>query len=98
MGALESAPIEFQPTCDVAQGGVLLALPALLAAGLLRYTPQLYQLPAGFYGIESVFLLLGLMALARIARWSNCATKRPASGANCWGWIVSPKCGPCARS
>jgi transposase-like protein len=68
MGALESAPIEFQPTCDVAQGGVLLALPALLAAGLLRYTPQLYQLPAGFYGIESIFLLLGLMALARI-RW-----------------------------
>jgi hypothetical protein len=66
MGELGSAPIEFQATCDVAQGGVLLALPALLAAGLLRYTPEFYQLPNGFYGIESIFLLLGLMALARI--------------------------------
>src|ERR1017187_8437476 len=66
MGELESAPIEFHPTCDVAQGGVLLALPALLAAGLLRRTPEFYQLPQGFYGMESIFLLLGLMALARI--------------------------------
>jgi hypothetical protein len=30
MGELESAPIEFQATCDVTRGGVLLALPALL--------------------------------------------------------------------
>ena len=67
MGELESAPIQFQATCDVTRGGVLLALPALLAVGLLRYTPpMMYQLPKGFYGIDSVFLLLGLMALARI--------------------------------
>ena len=66
MGELESAPIEFQSICDVTQGGVLLALPALLAAGLLRCAPEFYQLPRGFYGIESIFLLLGLMALARI--------------------------------
>jgi len=63
MGALESAPIEFQPACDVTRGGVLLALPTLLATGLLRYTEQMYQLPHGFYGIDSIFLLLALMAL-----------------------------------
>ena len=66
MGELESAPIQFQATCDVTRGGVLLALPGLLAVGLLRYTPPMYQLPKGFYGIDSVFLLLALMALARI--------------------------------
>jgi len=59
MGDLESAPIAFQATCDVAQGGVLLALPALLAVGLLRHTREFYQLPKGFYGMESIFLLLG---------------------------------------
>ena len=45
MGTLESVPIEFQVACDVTRGGVLLALPALLAVGLLRYSSQLYQLP-----------------------------------------------------
>jgi hypothetical protein len=66
MGELGSAPVEFEAVCDVAQGGVLLALPSLLAVGLLRYTDEIYQLPRGFYGIESIFLLLALMALARI--------------------------------
>ena len=66
MGALQAAPIVFEPARDVPQGGVLLALPALLAVGLLRHSPELYSLPAGFYGLSSVFLLLALMALARI--------------------------------
>jgi hypothetical protein len=54
MGALGSAPIEFHSHCDVSRGGVLVALPALLAVGLLRYTEQLYCLPPGFYGIDSI--------------------------------------------
>ncbi len=66
MGELGAAPVEFQPARDVPQGGVLLAVPALLATGLLRHTREIYQLPRGFYGIESIFLLLALMALARI--------------------------------
>jgi hypothetical protein len=66
MGALGAAPIVFQAARDVPQGGVLLALPALLAVGLLRHSPELYSLPAGFYSLSSVFLLLGMMALARI--------------------------------
>jgi hypothetical protein len=84
MGELESAPIEFQATCDVAQGGVLLALPALLAAGLLRYTPQMYQLPNGFYGLESIFLLLGLMALARIRSLEQLRYQAPGE----WGKLL----------
>jgi hypothetical protein len=84
MGALESAPIEFQASCDVAQGGVLLALPALLAAGLLRRVPEFYQLPNGFYGIESVFLLLALMALARIRSLEQLRYQAPGE----WGKLL----------
>ena len=84
MGALESARIEFQATCDVAQGGVLLALPALLAAGLLRRTPEFYQLPNGYYGIESVFLLLGLMALARVRSLEQLRYQAPGE----WGKLL----------
>ena len=66
MGALEAAPIVFEAAQDIPQGGVLLALPALLAVGLLRHSAEQYELPKGFYGLSSVFVLLGLMALARI--------------------------------
>jgi hypothetical protein len=51
---------------DVPGGGVLLALPVLLAVGRLRHGAELYALPKGFYGLSSVFVLLALMALARI--------------------------------
>ena len=66
MGGLQSAPVEFQTTCDVSKGGVLLALPALLATGLLSHSRSLYTLPNGFYGIESIFLLMAFLALARV--------------------------------
>ena len=66
MGALPSAPIQFETASDVPNGGVPLALPALPATGLLRHTEAFYALPNGFYGIASIFPLLALMALARI--------------------------------
>jgi hypothetical protein len=84
MGVLQSAPIQFQPACDVTRGGVLLALPALLAVGLLRYTPEMYQLPPGFYGIDSIFLLLGLMALARIQSLEQLRYQAPGE----WGKLL----------
>ena len=84
MGELESAPVEFQAGSDVAQGGVLLALPALLATGLLRYRPEMYQLPNGFYGIDSIFLLLALMALARIPSLEQLRYQAPGE----WGKLL----------
>jgi hypothetical protein len=60
-----AAPIVFELARDVPQGGVFLALPALLAVRL-RHSPELYSLPAGFHCLGSMFLLLAPMALARI--------------------------------
>jgi hypothetical protein len=51
---------------DVPEGGVLCALPALLANGLLSGIGKLFTMSEGFYPIETIFLLLALMALARI--------------------------------
>jgi hypothetical protein len=66
VGALEEALPRFDPARDVAKGGVLLALPALLACGLLRHSAKYFKLPTGFYGLKTIFLLLAFMALARL--------------------------------
>jgi hypothetical protein len=66
LGELAEAAPRFDPALDVSKGGVLLALPALLACGLLRHAGKYFQLPAGFYGLKTIFLLLAFMALARL--------------------------------
>jgi len=64
-GLASSADIEFKIAMDVPNAGVLFALPALLACGLLRHVEKYFSLPNGYYQIQSIFLLLAFMALAR---------------------------------
>jgi hypothetical protein len=66
VGVLNGAPIEFELVKDVPDGGVLFALPALLLLGLLSRSREMFSMPEGFYPLESIFLLLALMALGRI--------------------------------
>jgi hypothetical protein len=66
LGKLAAAPIRFEAATDVPTGGVLCALPALLVLGLLRHSPQHFALPPGYYPLETVFLSIGLLALARV--------------------------------
>lgn len=65
-GVLEAVAPDFQPALDVSNGGVLFALPALLAMGLLQASERYFTLPKGYYGLDSLWLLLAFMALARL--------------------------------
>ena len=63
-----SAIVRFEPCVDVPLGGVLAALAALDANGLFSGIGRHLHLPRGFYGIWSILMLLGFMALARVRR------------------------------
>ena len=60
------APLHFEDSQDVNGGGVLAALPALMACGLLRHSGRYFKLLEGYYTLANVFILLGFMALRRI--------------------------------
>jgi hypothetical protein len=83
-GLLGAAELEFEVADDVAQGGVLLALPALLAEGLLRHTRQHYALPRGYYPLETLFLLLALLALVRCRSMEKVRYQAPGE----WGKLL----------
>ena len=50
----------------MASAGVLLALPGLLAGGLLKYCDENFRLPKGYYALESLMMVLAFVALLRI--------------------------------
>jgi len=60
------APVNFESCEDVSAGGVLTALPALMACGLMRHSSRYFHLPEGYYTLSNVFVLLGFMALNRV--------------------------------
>lgn len=62
----QGASIRFEQAVDVPGGGVLCALPALLMLGLLRHSPKSFTLPAGYYPLETIFLVIALTALGRV--------------------------------
>ena len=66
VGLLRQAPVPFAPAVDGPLGGVLWALPAWLAEGRLRPSRKLFQVPEGFYPLETIFLVLAFMALVRV--------------------------------
>jgi hypothetical protein len=66
VGPLAAVVPVFQTALDVPNGGVLWALPALLAMGLLESVEGFFTLPKGYYGLDSLLLLLAFLALARL--------------------------------
>ena len=69
LGLLDDAAPLFRPGSRVPGAGVLLALPALWASGVLDCARQSYgSLGPSFYGLRTTILSLLLMALLRIKR------------------------------
>jgi len=66
LGLLTAVAPEFHPVIDVHNAGVIFALPALLASGLLDHSDDFLSLSKGYYGLDSILMLLAFMALARI--------------------------------
>jgi hypothetical protein len=60
------ASTQFEACHDVPLGGVLCALPALIAAGLLRHVDTCLRQVKGYYTTVQVLVLLAQMALCRI--------------------------------
>jgi Transposase protein len=83
-GRIEYAEIQFDNLCDVKGGGVLLALPALLANGLLKFSDRFFKLPEGYYSLYNIFVLLGFMALARVKNIERLRYTEPGE----WGKIL----------
>jgi hypothetical protein len=65
-----SCPVSFDNQTDLQHAGVLLALPALIAQGLLRYE-EYFQLDNVYYSSSSVFLSLAILSLLRVKTLSG---------------------------
>ena len=84
IGMLNGAAIEFERAQDVPDGGVLLALPALLVLGLLNNSRENFSMSEGFHPLESIFLVLSLMALGRISSLEGLRYEAPGE----WGKLL----------
>ncbi len=69
MGLLDDALPLFAPTRSLPRAGVLLAIPALIASGLLSTAEKIYgSLGPAFYGLRTTLVAYVLLALLRIPR------------------------------
>jgi DNA-binding CsgD family transcriptional regulator len=69
LGLLEDAAPLFAPASNLPRAGVLLAVPILLASGLLPAAEKIYRsLGPAFYGLRTTMVAYVLLALLRIPR------------------------------
>ena len=81
----------FTPALDVPHGGLLCALPALLAVGLLEGVERHLALPKGYYGLDSLLMLLAFMAPGQLKSIESLRYCAPGEWASSWGRIGSRK-------
>jgi prepilin-type processing-associated H-X9-DG protein len=85
VGQLEEpvAP-NFQAVQDVPKGGVLFALPALLVTGLLKTSENFFKLSKGYYGLDSLLMVLAFTALVRVKSIESLRYSAPGE----WGKLI----------
>jgi hypothetical protein len=66
VGKLQQADPIFVTANSVCNAGVLLLLPALMAQGLFKGMEVYGSIKKGYYGLQSILLLLSFMMLSRI--------------------------------
>ena len=64
----------------------MLALPALIAVGLLAHTEKYFHLPKGFYRLDTIFFLLAFLSLARLKSMEELRSCPP--GELCRDWMA----------
>jgi prepilin-type processing-associated H-X9-DG protein len=72
LGELEDAAPLFAPAASIPRAGALLAIPSLVASGLLSVARRIYgTLGPAFYGLRTTLAAYVLLALLRIPRPEN---------------------------
>ncbi|TXL06366.1 hypothetical protein BMR07_07495 [Methylococcaceae bacterium CS1] len=85
IGQLEEPVVpDFQALQDVPKGGVLFALPALLVTGLLKYSENFFTLSKGYYGLDSLLIILAFIALVRVKSIESLRYSAPGE----WGKLI----------
>ena len=84
LGELDAVAPDFTAALDVPNGGLWCALPALLAVGLLEGVERYLQLPKGYYGLDSLLMLLAFMTLARYESIESWRYRAPGE----WGKLL----------
>ena len=75
---------DFQAVQDVPKGGVLFALPVLLVTGLLKYSENFFKLSKGYYGLDSLLMVLAFTALVRVKSIESMRYSAPGE----WGKLI----------
>ena len=91
LGKFHGAPARFEPCRDVSNGGVLCALPALLANGLLAKASTCLGKVRGYYTMAHILMLVSFMALARVRTVQKLGQKAPGEFGRLLGLDRSPE-------
>ena len=84
LGRISAAPVIFENADDLDKGGLLCAIPALLALGLLSHSKKHFELPPGYYPIECILLCVAFLALARVQSMEALRYEAPGE----WGRLL----------